>query len=60
MFTKQDNDYVHALLVDRQTRLYNALHSSDPRSVSHNDPHAVQLEVDQVTAVLDKISKIRK
>ena len=58
MFTKQDKDYVHALLIDRQARLYFALHSSAPQSVSHNDPHSVQLEIDQVTAVLDKIRKL--
>ena len=60
MFTKQDNDYVLALLIDRQARLSHALHSDDPHSVLQPDSHAVQLELDQVTAVLDKVRQIKK
>jgi hypothetical protein len=59
MFTQEDRNYVHELLIDRQAKLFHALHSSNPQFVSKPDPHSVQLEIDQVTAVLDKISKIQ-
>ena len=60
MYNKQDNDYVLALLIDRQERLSYALHSSNPHSVLQPNSFAVQVELDQVTAVLDKVRQIKK
>jgi hypothetical protein len=60
MFTQEDRNYVKALLIDRQATLTHALHSSDPQSVFQPDSFSVQLELDQVTTVLDKIRKVEK
>lgn len=58
MFTQQDKDYVHALLIDRQARLTKALHSVSPHSVLLSDCDEVHDELSQVTVVLGKIRKL--
>jgi len=58
MFTQEDRIYVKSLLIDRQARLNHALLSNDPHSVLQPDPFTVQVELDHVTAVLNKIRSL--
>jgi hypothetical protein len=57
--SKEDLNYVGALLVDRQGKLTWALHHVQPDKVLLSDCDEVQDELEQVIAVLGKIRKLK-